>query len=127
MSPQIVDQAIQFEKDVCKCAFLFFFDVNDRVMVERLLERGKKSGRVDDNEETIKKRLDTFHTHTDPILKVNCRFALERERFVVEVNQTSLPFLTKYFGDRVIKINCEREVDSIFKDVCSCVDTKCKL
>ena len=99
--PREVDQAIQFEKNVCKCAFLFFFDVNDKVMVERLLERGKKSGRVDDNEETIKKRLDTFHTHTDPILN--------------------------YFGDRVVKVNCERDVDSIFTDVCACIDSKCKV
>lgn len=98
--PREVDQAIQFEKNVCNCAFLFFFDVNDAVMVERLLERGKKSGRVDDNEETIKKRLDTFHTHTDPILK--------------------------YFGDRVVKVNCARDVDSIFAEVCACIDAKCK-
>lgn len=37
-------------------------------MIQRLLGRGKTSGRVDDNEETIKKRLDTFHSHTQPIL-----------------------------------------------------------
>lgn len=70
-------------------------------MVSRLLERGKKSGRVDDNEETIKKRLDTFHAHTDPILK--------------------------YFGDRVVKINCERTVKDIFNDVCTCINSRCKI
>jgi adenylate kinase len=37
-------------------------------MTERLLERGKTSGRVDDNEETIKKRLDTFHNQTKPLI-----------------------------------------------------------
>lgn len=37
-------------------------------MVERLLERAKTSGRVDDNEETIKKRLKTFHDHSDKVL-----------------------------------------------------------
>lgn len=37
-------------------------------MVQRLLKRGETSGRVDDNEETIRKRLKTFADNTDPIL-----------------------------------------------------------
>ncbi len=39
-------------------------------MVERLLGRAKTSGRVDDNEETIKKRLKTFEEQTLPVLDV---------------------------------------------------------
>ena len=31
--------------------------------------RGKTSGRVDDNAETIKKRLVTFHKATQPVVK----------------------------------------------------------
>ena len=38
-------------------------------MVERLLERGKTSGRVDDNEETIRKRFHTFQEATLPVIK----------------------------------------------------------
>lgn len=38
-------------------------------MTKRLLERGISSGRVDDNEETIKKRLETFHKHSEPVMK----------------------------------------------------------
>lgn len=37
-------------------------------MVERLLSRAKSSGRVDDNEETIKKRLQTFHDVSKPVM-----------------------------------------------------------
>ena len=37
-------------------------------MTERLIKRGETSGRIDDNEETIKKRLITFHEETTPIL-----------------------------------------------------------
>ena len=40
---------------------VLFFDCPEDVMVERLLERGKTSGRTDDNEATIRKRFDTFH------------------------------------------------------------------
>ena len=39
-------------------------------MVERLLGRAKTSGRADDNEETIKKRLKTFEDQTLPVLDV---------------------------------------------------------
>ena len=47
---------------------MLYFDVPDEVMTQRLLERGKTSGRVDDNEETIKKRLKTFHEHSKPVV-----------------------------------------------------------
>jgi adenylate kinase len=45
-----------------------YFEASDSTLVSRLLSRGATSGREDDNEETIKKRLDTFHTHNDPII-----------------------------------------------------------
>jgi hypothetical protein len=37
-------------------------------MTKRLLHRGQTSGRVDDNAETIKNRLTTFHNQTLPVL-----------------------------------------------------------
>ena len=39
----------------------------DELMV-RLIKRGKDSGRVDDNEETIKKRLHVYHSQTAPLI-----------------------------------------------------------
>merc|ERR1712243_520436 len=45
------------EESIAPCTFVLFVDVAQEVMVERLLSRGKTSGRADDNEETIKKRL----------------------------------------------------------------------
>ena len=38
-------------------------------MVERLLKRAEKSGRVDDNEETIKNRLKVFEQEITPIME----------------------------------------------------------
>ena len=35
--------------------------------MERLLERGKIAGPSDDNPETIKARLDVYHTQTAPL------------------------------------------------------------
>ena len=37
-------------------------------MTKRLLGRAETSGRVDDNEETIKKRLKTFNDITTPVV-----------------------------------------------------------
>lgn len=45
-----------------------YFHVSDETMTKRLLGRAETSGRVDDNEETIKKRLKTFHDITTPVV-----------------------------------------------------------
>ena len=39
----------------------------DELMV-RLIKRGQESGRADDNEETIKKRLTVYHSQTAPLI-----------------------------------------------------------
>lgn len=59
---------IQFENEVTVCDALIYFDVPDDIMINRLLKRGETSGRIDDNRETIGKRLLTFHEQTTPIL-----------------------------------------------------------
>ena len=50
------------------CRAAVYFHVADDTMVKRLLHRAKTSGRVDDNEETIKARLKTFNEHTTPVV-----------------------------------------------------------
>lgn len=42
-------------------------EVPEDQLTERLLLRGKSSGRSDDNEETIKRRLDVYHKQTQPL------------------------------------------------------------
>jgi len=37
-------------------------------MLERLLDRGRSSGRTDDNIESIKKRFNTYQNETRPVL-----------------------------------------------------------
>ena len=46
---------------------LLDLQVGDDELVDRLIERGKISGRSDDNPETIKARLDVYHTQTAPL------------------------------------------------------------
>lgn len=42
-------------------------DVPEEELVDRLIKRGKESGRSDDNLETIKKRLAVYHSQTSPL------------------------------------------------------------
>lgn len=95
--PRDVPQGEKFEESVGKCKFILYFYCTNEVMTERLLGRAKTSGRVDDNEETIKLRLKTFEDQTLPVL----------DRFV----------------DRVKKIDAMRGVDEIFTDVCEVLDS----
>ena len=46
---------------------LLDLQVEDDELVDRLIERGKISGRSDDTPETIKARLDVYHTQTAPL------------------------------------------------------------
>lgn len=43
-------------------------DVPEDELMTRLIKRGKESGRADDNEETIKKRLAVYHSQTAPLI-----------------------------------------------------------
>lgn len=49
--------------------FVLFFDCNEGVCVERCLERGKSSGRTDDNEDSLKKRIKTYTNESFPIIQ----------------------------------------------------------
>jgi len=49
---------------------VMFYDVTEAVVKERCLARGQAgSGRVDDNLESILKRLKTYHSETEPIIE----------------------------------------------------------
>ncbi len=66
--PRKMDQALKFEESVCPMKFVLFFDCPEEEMQKRLLERGKTSGRSDDNEESIKKRFKTFVETSMPVV-----------------------------------------------------------
>ncbi|CAK8673047.1 unnamed protein product [Clavelina lepadiformis] len=91
--PREVQQGIEFEKVVGSCTFVLWVDVSQDTMVKRLLKRGETSGRVDDNEETIRKRLKTFVDSTEPVIK-----------YYEEQN-------------KVKRVDSERDVETVFADV----------
>ena len=44
-------------------------EVDDKELIERLLNRGKVSGRSDDNMDTIQNRLQVYHSQTAPLIE----------------------------------------------------------
>jgi adenylate kinase len=81
--PREVEQGKKFEEKIAPCRAVLYFDVADDEMTRRLLDRGKTSGRVDDNEETIKKRLETFHATTTPVTEY---YEAKEKLFTINAN-----------------------------------------
>jgi len=79
--PRKMDQAVFFEQSVCPSRCTLFLDCPEDVMRERLLNRGKTSGRSDDNEESIIKRFRTFVETSMPVVDM-----FEKEDKVVKVS-----------------------------------------
>ena len=69
--PRTVAQAVAleelFEKQNLKTDLLIDLVVDDQELIDRLLFRGKTSGRSDDNLETITKRLEVYYSQTKPV------------------------------------------------------------
>ncbi|XP_076600806.1 UMP-CMP kinase [Chaetodon auriga] len=49
--------------------FVLFFDCSNEVCIKRCLERGKSSGRTDDNRESLEKRIQTYLQSTRPVVE----------------------------------------------------------
>ena len=71
--PRTVPQAEALKKMLAerghKVAAMIELDVPEDELMTRLLKRGELSGRTDDNAETIKKRLDVYHSQTAPLIE----------------------------------------------------------
>ena len=52
-----------------RIAAMIELDVPEDILMDRLIKRGQQSGRSDDNEETIKKRLGVYHNQTAPLIE----------------------------------------------------------
>ena len=84
--PRKMDQAHKFEEAVCPAKLVLFYDCPENVMESRLLERGKTSGRSDDNAESIRKRFRTFIETSMPVVDY-----YEKEGKVIKVDATASP------------------------------------
>ncbi|XP_028988349.1 UMP-CMP kinase [Betta splendens] len=78
--------------------FVLFFDCGNEVCIDRCLERGKSSGRTDDNRESLEKRIQTYSQSTRPIIE-----------------------LYEKLG-KVRTVDASRSVDEVFGDVKAILD-----
>ncbi|KAG8922081.1 UMP-CMP kinase [Tulasnella sp. 408] len=98
--PRKMDQALKFDESVCPSAFVLFFKCSEEVMLQRLLERGKTSGREDDNVESIKKRFRTFE-------------------------ETSMPVVEMYREKgKTVELDAEKTIPEVYVDVKKAMDAK---
>lgn len=84
--PRKMDQALKFEETVCPARFVLFYDCPEAEMERRLLERGKTSGRADDNADSIRKRFRTFIETSMPVVD-----HYEKENRVIKIDATATP------------------------------------
>ena len=71
--PRTIPQAEALKKMLAerghKVAAMIELDVPEDELMKRLLLRGQQSGRSDDNEEPIKKRLNVYRNQTSPLIE----------------------------------------------------------
>ena len=100
--PRTIPQAEALKKMLAerghKVAAMIELHVPEDELMKRLLLRGQQSGRSDDNEETIKKRLDVYHNQTSPLIDW-----YENEGIHHQINGLG-------------------ELDRIFDDICKVID-----
>ena len=68
--PRTVSQAESLDKLLKKYnmeAIMIDLMVDEQLLIQRLIERGKVSGRADDNLNTIRHRIAVYHNQTEPI------------------------------------------------------------
>lgn len=68
--PRTVAQAEALTELLCKYnmeAIMIDLMVDEQLLIQRLIERGKVSGRADDNLNTIRHRIAVYHNQTEPI------------------------------------------------------------
>ncbi len=122
--PRTVSQAKMLD-DIADIDFVFLIDVSDSSIIERIVNRRlcSKCGRIynlktnppkddnlcdvcglplvqreDDKEEIVRKRLEEYHKQTEPVIK--------------------------YYDKRLIRINGERPIADVFKEIASIIKEK---
>uniref|UniRef100_A0A8C9W9U7 UMP-CMP kinase n=1 Tax=Scleropages formosus TaxID=113540 RepID=A0A8C9W9U7_SCLFO len=90
--------------------FVLFFDCSNQVCVDRCLERGKSSGRTDDNRESLEKRIQTYLQSTRPIIEQYQQQGkvrtVDASRSVEEVSLPPCNIDQRYYCDLICSVIC---------------------
>ncbi|XP_078541655.1 adenylate kinase isoenzyme 1-like isoform X1 [Lissotriton helveticus] len=77
--PREVGQAQEFERMIGHPSLVLVFECSAETMVKRLVIRGQTSHRFDDNEEAIKRRMESYFKTDEPIIDFYSRKKLIRK------------------------------------------------
>ncbi|KAM8710079.1 hypothetical protein ACLKA7_016815 [Drosophila subpalustris] len=96
--PREKNQGIAFEEQIAPADLALYFECSEETMLKRILARAAAAAvkRADDNEATIRSRLQTFKQNTSAILEL--------------------------YAEKTLTINAERDVDDIFIEVVDAID-----
>ena len=92
--PRAVEQAQRFEREIAEVSFMLYLEASHETMMQRIKGRAATNpGRVDDNDDTVRKRLEVFDQQTMP--------------------------LCNYYGPigKLRKANAEKPPDDVFAEV----------
>lgn len=130
--PRKMDQAIKFDESVCPSQFVLFLQCSEEVMLKRLLERGKTSGRADDNIESIKKRFRKYSISFPSSWRFQFKVADEMVHpcslsfligFTETFVDTSMPVVEYYRKqDRVVEVDSIKPVDEVYAEIKAAMD-----
>merc|ERR1712168_147891 len=95
--PRNIEQAKLFESKIGYPDKIIYLKLDEQTMIDRLINRGKTSGRADDNMATIEKRLTVFKNQTGPVLD--------------------------YYKDKLSTIDSSNGVEATFELVCKALDS----
>jgi len=82
----------QIVGDSVKLEYVIYLNCSEDTMIDRVLKRGKTSGRMDDNEESVVKRIKVFNEQSLPVIKY-----YEKLNFVKQIDSCQTP--EKVFDD----------------------------
>ncbi|XP_034122347.1 adenylate kinase isoenzyme 1 isoform X1 [Drosophila guanche] len=96
--PREKNQGVAFEERIAPADLALYFDCSEDTMLKRIMARAAAAAvkRADDNEQTIRARLQTFKLNTSAILEL--------------------------YADKTLTINAERDVDDIFQEVVQAIE-----
>lgn len=108
-------------------ALLLYIDAKAETMVKRLVKRGETSGRADDNEETIKKRLDLYYKATEPVIAYYEKRGIVRKVRNTRNTNGNMIHSSSLFNPMndfslLLQINSELPVDEVFAIVEKAID-----
>ena len=81
-----------------KVSIVISLEVEEEELINRILKRGEKSGRSDDNRETVELRLKVYHERTEPL-----------KNFYIEQG-------------KLVKVQGEGDIDEIFESITTIID-----